>query len=184
MNLRPLDPQSSALPSCATARYPILWGQENITGQSFTRRTHIHTHKLNAPAAQSSQVVLACRRSFRTGKASTRLPGCRAQSCRPETQARCGQHSNTKHCTPPQKKRHDYRTETVRITGSSSIRHFREWEKLATCRRAFTLMKREHRAGQPEACVSLDAWLNGNYNSLFLCQLAGPLHINYGWSLR
>ena len=34
LNRRPLDPQSSALPSCATARYPISTGQENVTGPS------------------------------------------------------------------------------------------------------------------------------------------------------
>ena len=32
-NYLPQAPQSSALPSCATARYPISMGQENVTGQ-------------------------------------------------------------------------------------------------------------------------------------------------------
>ena len=34
MNHLPQAPQSSALPSCATARYPISMGQENVTGPS------------------------------------------------------------------------------------------------------------------------------------------------------
>jgi len=33
-NYLPQAPQSSALPSCATARYPISTGQENVTGPS------------------------------------------------------------------------------------------------------------------------------------------------------
>ena len=37
MNHLPQAPQSSALPSCATARCPISMGQENVTGQSTWR---------------------------------------------------------------------------------------------------------------------------------------------------
>ena len=36
-NYLPQAPQSSALPSCATARRPISTGQENVTGQSTSR---------------------------------------------------------------------------------------------------------------------------------------------------
>ena len=56
MNYLPQAPQSSALPSCATARRPISTGQENVTGLSTslavghnpsTARTHSHVaHRL------------------------------------------------------------------------------------------------------------------------------------------
>ena len=51
-NYLPQAPQSSALPSCATARRPISTGQENVTGQSTSLAAGISLQRY-APAVTS-----------------------------------------------------------------------------------------------------------------------------------
>ena len=70
MNYLPQAPQSSALPSCATARRPISTGQENVTGQppgvpsgiSLQRHPHTVASPTDSRSAWGRRLAIATRR--------------------------------------------------------------------------------------------------------------------------